>query len=521
MKKTLFLLLLVLCIGANAQSFVKGYVFEDVNKNKKMDRAERGVTGVAVSNGIEVVLTDSKGKYTLPISEDAIIFVVKPAGYSVPINEDMLPQFYYIHKPKGSPVLEYPGVSPTGELPKLVNFPLYKNNEGDKFTSLIFGDPQVYSLEEIDYFSRGVVSELEGVENISFGLTMGDLVGDDLDLFAPLIKSVKKIGVPWHNLPGNHDMNFDSQADSLSFETFSAYFGPHTYAMNVGQVHFIVLKNILYPDPRGGKGYWGGFTESQFRFMENYVGMVPRDHLLVFAGHIPLSDEGGGTFRDEDRLRLFNLLKDHPNTLSLSAHTHMQKHVFFKEEDGWKQAKPHHHFNIGTTCGSWYTGRFDENGVPVSTMRDGTPKGYAYMHFDGNKYSIRYKAAGHSADHQMTIYAPKVVEHKSRSWPGIFVNFFMGHSDDEVLLRVDNGAWQKMNYIETYDPSYQSELFLWDFTEELIPGKRPSPARLSKHLWNSFVPTGLDPGEHTIEIKATDMFGNIYFDSKKFTIKTP
>ena len=42
-------------------------------------------------------------------------------------------------------------------------------------------------------------------------------------------------------------------------------------------------------------------------------------------------------------------------------------------------------------------------------MRDGTPKGYAFIHFKGNEYVIDYKAAGHSKDYQMELFAPKVV----------------------------------------------------------------------------------------------------------------
>src|SRR5690554_3628968 len=108
--------------GATAQDIARGLVFEDLNGNGKKERREKGIAGVAVSNGIEVVQTDAKGHYELPISDDQIIFVIKPSDYSVPVNENKLPQFYYIHKPAGSPELKFPGVQPTGELPKSVDF---------------------------------------------------------------------------------------------------------------------------------------------------------------------------------------------------------------------------------------------------------------------------------------------------------------------------------------------------------------------------------------------------------------
>ena len=84
--------------------------------------------------------------------------------------------------------------------------------------------------------------------------------------------------------------------------------------------------------------------------------------------------------------------------------------------------------------------------------------------------------------------------------------------------RVDNSDWKKMNYTETFDPTYLADLMEWDFTTELIPGKRPSPPRYSKHLWNAFIPTNLEPGMHTIEIKAADMFGNLHYGKKEYKI---
>ena len=509
---------LLLSVALQAQLSISGYVFEDANKNGRKDRNEKGIAGIPVSNGREVVLTGTKGNYELPVGNDNIVFVIKPSYYKVQVDQYNLPKYYYIHKLYGSPELQYQGVSPTGKLPASVDFALYPANENDNFSMLLFGDPQAYTLEEMDFFYRGIISELEGIQGVAFGLSLGDLVGDDLNLFRPYKEAVGKVGVPWYNVIGNHDLNFDVTADSLSDETFEAHFGPSSYAFNYGKVHFIILDNILYPDPEGERKYRGGLRDDQFEFLRNNLKFVPKDYLVVLVGHIPLKIEGGNIFREEDRRKLFDMLKGFPYTLSLSGHTHVQKHVFFTREDGWQQDKRHHHFNAGTTSGSWYTGRPDTNGVPVSTMADGTPKGYSFINFDGNKYSISYKSAGKPAEYQMSVYAPKVAEYKSRSWPGIYVNFFIGNRDDEVMFRIDEGEWRKMTYIEEYDPGYLAELLQWDLTEELFPGKRPSNPVRSNHLWRTFVPTDLEPGEHTIEIKATDMFGKTHYGTRKYKI---
>ncbi len=43
--------------------------------------------------------------------------------------------------------------------------------------------------------------------------SLGDLVGDDLNLHPSYIKAVSKVGLPWYNVMGNHDMNYDAKEE--------------------------------------------------------------------------------------------------------------------------------------------------------------------------------------------------------------------------------------------------------------------------------------------------------------------
>lgn len=521
MKRTILATaIFLLGVSGFAQQMATGYVFEDQNENGKKDRNESGIANVSVSNSQQVVVTDTNGKYEIPVGDDNIIFVIKPSGYVPKINENNLPEFYYIHKPNGSPKSEFAGVKPTGKLPKSIDFGLIPTEEKETFTALIFGDPQPYNLEEIEYFTKGIVTEVEGIKDVPFGLSLGDLVGNDLDLFSPYIKAVKKIGIPWYNLMGNHDMNFDATEDQLSDETYEAHFGPANYAFNYGKVHFIVMDDILYPDPRDMKGYLGGFRKDQLDFIENDLNYVPKDHLVVLAWHIPLFEpEDNNTFRDEDRERLFSILSEFPQTLSLSAHTHIQRQDFFGKDEGFNRDKPHHEYNVGTTSGDWYSGKLNKEGIPISVMRDGTPKGYAFIHFDGNSYKINYKVAGENENYQMKVFAPKVVAKGRRTQAGIFVNFFMGTQGDKVLYRIDGGEWHPMQYTERTDPSYEFLVNEWDLTEELMPGRRSSNPVKSTHLWRGNIPTNLDTGKHSIEVKAIDMFGKTYTSKSSYRLE--
>lgn len=522
MKNKLILPALLLGALYFAQSTVSGYVFEDKNRNGIRDRNEKGVANVAVSNSTQVVLTDAKGRYTLPVQQDNIVFVVKPAGFSVPLNDKNQPQFYYNHKPAGSPAgYKYAGVAASGPISGDVNFPLQRKAEQTDFQIIVFGDPQPYTLQEVDFFKKGIISEVKNNrKNAVFGITLGDLVGDDLTLHPAYADAVKEIGLPWYNVMGNHDMNYEAKEDRLSDETFERNFGPNNYSFNYGNVHFIVLDNIQYPDPRDGKGYQGGFRPDQLEFVKNDLAVVDKNKLVVVAFHIQLMPQGEGDhFRSQDRQQLFDLLQPFENVLMMSAHTHTQTQLFYSKNHGWNGAKDLHEFNAGTTSGDWYSGTVDRTGVPESTMRDGTPRGYSFINFKNNQYEIKYKAAGASEDYQIHLYVPKVIASKRNS-ARIVANFFMGTENDVVEYRVDDGAWKTMDYTKTIDPNFMASVMKWDTTGTLFPGRRPSNPEVSNHMWSAAFPK-LQPGQHKVEVRAKDRYGNVYNSSENFMVAEP
>jgi hypothetical protein len=514
----LFLFLLTGGFRAGATSPVRGYVYEDANGNGKKDRREKGVGNVAVSNGREVVLTDGDGKYVLTAGDDNTVFVIKPAGYRIETDEYNQPRSFYIHKPGGSPSLRYEGVKPTGGLPKSVDFALIKYDEPETFASFIFGDSQPYGEEEVSYFERGIVDEVKNrTAGVSFGVTLGDLVGDNLSLHPLYKNAIQKIGLPWYHVMGNHDMNYDATADSLSDETFEANFGPANYAFNYGKAHFIVLDDIFYPDPADGRGYLGGFREDQLAFVRNDLQFVSPEQLIVVCLHIPLNSDNDA-FRPDDRQELFRLLDSYPDVLALSAHTHYQTQHFVGKGNGLNREKPLHEYNVGATCGDWYSGVFNEKGVPEATMRDGTPKGYALLTVEGNRYTLYYNVAGRTADYQINLYCPKMIPHGKHAL-GIYANFFMGDESSVVEYRTDRGEWKAMSRTEDYDPAYYRYVQEWDYIEDVRPGRRPSHPVRCTHLWRANIPSNLPVGTHDVEVRATDRYGKTFTASSRYEIK--
>ena len=80
---------------------VSGVVFEDRDGSGARTPDAAGVANVLVSNGRDVAVTDAQGRYTLPLPDEGVIFVIKPAGYMPPVDPaTQLPRFYRLHQPE-------------------------------------------------------------------------------------------------------------------------------------------------------------------------------------------------------------------------------------------------------------------------------------------------------------------------------------------------------------------------------------------------------------------------------------
>jgi hypothetical protein len=504
-----------------------GVVFNDQNRNLERDEGEPGIPDVSVSNGLEVVQTDAEGRYSLPVSEETIIFITKPAEYMVPVNEVQLPQFYYLHYPNGTPVdLEFGGIEPTGPLPESVDFPLLEQTLQDSFNAIAFADPQAADNTDLSFFRDDIIAELVGVDAL-FGLTAGDVVDDDLSLYERHNELVSMIGLPWWNVPGNHDVNFDAPDDRHATDTFKRVFGPTYYSYDYGQVHFVGLDNVDYAGAEE-RGYRGYISEEQITWLRNDLAFVPEDKLIVIVTHIPLMTDAVDR---TDALITVNLpelldaLEGREHVYTLSGHdTSNSWQMYLDHEHGWNGPTPLHHQVLAEVRGDGWGGPKNEHGIPETTMQDGNPNGYYILSFDGNQYQTRFKAAGESENYQMRIMLEQegagrnqlsIDQWEVEAWqtPQLVVNVFDGGEQHVVEYRVNDGDFSPMEHVLRTDPYMEDRYFKYLDTESEVG--RPA---MSSHIWVADMPTNLAAGVHTVTVRSTDPYGQVAEDSQVFEV---
>lgn len=380
---------------------------------------------------------------------------------------------------------------------------------GTEAQVLVLGDPQVKSVQDVEYFQRDIVQPVvdgrgEG-RHARLGLVLGDLVDDAPALYQAVKTSVDRLPMPWLLAPGNHDVDPGATSDAGSLRQFHRAIGPDTFARETALANIAVLDDVVVL-PGQRPGYVGGLREDQFAFLARWLPTLRKDRLLVLAMHIPLFDKRGQeTFRHADRTRLFALLKDFPHVLVLSAHSHTQRHVFHDAGSGWQGAAPLHEYNVGAACGAYWAGVKDADGIPDAMMPDGTPNGYAVLTVKaGGEYALAWHNARDAADSQIGLHAPKVLRRGAYPAWGVYANFYMGDDRSRVEFRIDGGDWKPMKKVLQADPRLLAENLRDDEATALRGFDRSPEAEPSAHLWRGALPTDLAVGEHVVEVRAFD-----------------
>ena len=524
----------------------QGFVFLDQNRNGLRETSEPGIGAVSVSNGCDVALTDASGHYQISLAATEILFISQPAGYSVALDANQLPQFFHRHYPDGTPAAIagtsvewlWPVTAATGPLPASIDFPLQRQQgPSPVFSAYGFADPQArYELGQ-DMVREDLVNTLIGNPyRAQFGLTVGDIVFDNLSLYDRHIEMMALMDIPQWNLPGNHDINYESPNALFANETYKQHFGPTYYSFNHGNVHFVSLNNVEYAG--AGKRidndrYRGYIFGRQLTWLQQDLEHVARDKLIVIATHIPLVAEavdssgsapatGPGT---DNFAQLLKILEPFDHIYALAGHdTSNSWKVEINHRHGWRGRPWIAHTLAEVRGNGWTTGAIDYRGVRDAMMQDGNPNGFYLLKFDDVSVVPEFIPFPYGQDGSQRlriVLDPPLVETEGGSvnrgalqaGTRVVVNLFDGGVRDSVWLSVNKSEPVAMTYTVRTDPFVVGIYRQLEETDDAIG----TPTR-SAHIWELELPGGLGAGIQRLEVFTEDEFGQTQSGALSFEI---
>lgn len=427
----------------------------------------KGLKDVVVSDGYTVLQTDKNGAYEFEPHADAVaLFLSTPSGYEF-IHTDNIARHYRLLKEASEGKTDFDLT------------PLTKDDNEHRF--VIWADPQVKNAKDVEkMMTQSVPSTVATLatnkEALWHGICVGDIVWDELALFAEYDKAVGKMGIPFFQCLGNHDMDYRKGGDETSDDTFQQTYGPTYYSFNRGQVHYAVMDNVRYLGTE--RDYDGWIQQHQLDWLQKDLAFVPKDKLIVLCMHIPVHS---GTKNKEE---LYKILGDR-NVHIMSGHTHY--HVNAINNNVYEH-------NHGTVCGAWWTGPICE---------DGTPNGYGVYTVKGTDLSWHYQATGLPSDHQMKIHASEFDGAQKQ----VVVNIWNHDPAWKTEYFVDGRSGGGLEQFEGFDPEAYNNLLGPD-----LPKPRGfAEPKNTKHLFKATVPASAKE----VKVVATDRFGKQFTSVQK------
>ena len=319
----------------------------------------------------------------------------------------------------------------------------------------LVGDPQVDNPVEMGYARRSIYRDLRGRRDLDLCIFLGDLVNDNMSLLPESLGVIDSLPFQSFMVPGNHDRDVYRGAKSSGsmsrprdLSSWRKLVGYVDTSFVRGNVRFIMMNNVRHA-AAGMTDYVGGFTEKQKHWLDSVLvtdvarggkmssGSVDRSRrpsrgkvtpaLTILATHIPFSQMKG---RDS----VLALIPEHTRILYVSGHTH-----FVSRDDSIPEVI------AGATCGSWWRGVKDSDGVPYALQSCGAPRGYfvAEISRDGD-YRLRYRCVG--MDDEVSVWGVRV-ECEGAVRPED--NIVMGKDESEGVTVKEGGGVYRL-YINVF-----------------------------------------------------------------------
>lgn len=433
-----------------------------------VDKYNKPIKGVVVSDGFSVTITNGEGYYKLtPISDTYHIFISIPSEYEVPINEYGQPCFF----------LRY------SKDTRQYNFQLTPLSGGKEKTFALFGfgDPQVSNKTALARFLNEAVPKIKKHGDTFtipvYGITAGDVVSvtntSNAMSYMPKMRdgfAKKNIGFPVFQVMGNHDNvyfnsnnpiepnEYSSTFNLAAQREFERIFGPANYSFNRGDVHIVGMRDIIYDKANDSSDYSKGFTKAQYDWLKADLSYVPKDKIVILVVHIPFTNSTGNYIKQVNQL-----LKEYAAAHVVSGHTHIHRNY----ENTSYGVYEH---NIAAVCGAWWSS---------CICGDGTPNGYEVFIFDGNTlkncYYIGFSNGYDTEKHQVRLYRGNGIyggEIVGDNTNGVLGRYAFNFADNVILANVFN-ADSKIK-VSVYEDGVYSGDMTWLNTSSQLTGLKKS-----------------------------------------------
>ncbi len=504
---------------------------DGMNVKGKVHCCGTPLAGVVVSDGVEVTTTDSDGCYYLASDKKSgYVFVSLPSGYKT-ITDGNHPSVF---------------ANLSTDVSKIDrnDFSLIKIPADKDYVMLALADmhlaARTYDKEQYqakflpDVNAMIAAYKAEGKD--VWAVTLGDQSWDaywysNNFTLVEAIQYVNQINCPVFHCVGNHDYdpNFTSDWDAAG--VWRTNLGPTYYSFNIGNVHYVVLDNIIYSSSSSYKDEID--AEQMDWFKKDLATIADKSRPLVICMHAPLHARPKSVKKGvpviniglDNGVELVKALDDFENVTVLSGHMHICY-------QGSQNEGKIREYNIGAVCATWWWTGHPNYPANVHVCADGAPGGYGVLEVSGNDVSQYYKGLGYSRDYQFRAYDLNTVEITAEKFcpdaddtrlalvPTYAHDFANAGTSNEILVNVwnygdgwtiemtENGKPLEVTMVSEYDPLH---IVAYEFQRMNVSATPTSAMTTIKNV--HMCKATAESAVSTVDIKVTDNFGNVYTES--------
>ena len=410
----------------------------------------KGIPGVVVSDGVEVVATDSRGVYQMhSAKQNGYVFISVPSGYEVAAR-GVLPQF---HKQ----------VAKSAYVCERIDFSLYESGDQTNHTMLYFGDMHMANRTKDRAQFRTFTSEINEYMKANssakvYAITLGDMTWDQFWYtnaygFDEYLNDVNAIeGLQIFHTIGNHDHDMNATGDFYTVAKFREKLCPNYYSFNVGDIHYVVLDDIECTNATASttdgsvRSYKNNLTSEILDWLKKDLSFVPKTTPLVVTLHAPVHDRNGNASVGNNSVFL-SLIYDY-NTTIVSGHSHVLYNVVkskYVEQ------------NSGAVCAAWWwAGKYNPT---FNIGTDGAPNGYRITSVSGKEQNSLFKAIGRPEDYQFRAYDRNSICINAANYGVLPERESILFEEDYGSYRTASSANEVIVNVWDWDPSWKVEMF--------------------------------------------------------------